>query len=374
MIISWFSKNKILLSCFLISIFGLLARFRAFWNKSFWNDEAYQLAKIKEVFRPFWNWNFYGDFTVFPGDYVLTYPFVQLFPTNEWGLRIPHVIATLLLFPAFYFLCRRHLKTWGGFVIAFLLLAFNATLINHSFEFRPYAVLPVLAVTVLFFIERLVVDLHQYSRWQRGWIALFLIFVAGFHAYGIFMIFLSFLLSLFVSLEKNSFQKIFERVGSYVGVVLVMCFLVWLWYAIGSKVTFKISADRFAGTDIHTFRFIPHPLQDLTGFLKGIVGNLTGNKYMYVLLLGLSGLFAVQNKETGFQWRMLMYLIIIPLFLMLILSMMGGYYFLQRQFIWVMPFWALLLAKQWDIFFIRLMSSSGIRHESSSRRNISHVS
>lgn len=341
-------------ACLLISLIGLFLRFRLYWNKPFWNDETYQLAQTQGAFKPFWKWNFYGDFTVFPGDYLLTYPFIRFFPEWEWGLRIPHVIATFALFILFYFLCCRHLKSIGGFIVAFLILAFNATLINHSFEFRPYAVLPVLAVGTLLFMEYLVDDSRQRNFWSDFGGVLFLIFVTMFHAYGFYMIFFSVLLIFFTQLDRQSFKELLLQRGKYIVRVIVVCGLIWLWYAIGSKVTFKISPDRFAGTDIHPFRYIPHPLLEPVGFAKGVIGNLTGNKYLYVFLLGLVGIFMGGKERVRYQVRFLMCLIIIPLFLMLTLTLMGGYYFLQRQFIWVMPLWALFLAQQWDYFFARI--------------------
>ena len=55
--------------------------------------------------RPFWQKIQYigGDHTAFPGDYLLAYPFVQVFKDNKWGTAIPHIIATIF---GFYFLYR----------------------------------------------------------------------------------------------------------------------------------------------------------------------------------------------------------------------------------------------------------------------------
>jgi hypothetical protein len=347
-----FLKNRFIGGvCALLSIAALGLRFKYYWGREFWTDELNQLIHTKGPLIPFWRWQSFGDVTTFPGDYLLTYPFICFFSEVRWVLRVPHAIFTVLFFYVFYRLCRRYLNTWMGFFIAFLLVALNATLIHHSFEFRPYPVLPALAVIMLYCWERILIDQHIYEIYQKILIAIFCAFVSSFHAYGFYIISISFMYCFFVALQKYGFNKIKEK--GYCGMMLVLGFGIWVWYVLGTMHITPLGINKFANSDLHTFRFIPNPMADLMQFLKSILGNLTGNRYLYILLLGLFIFYPIKSSEFKQQLRFCFFLVILPIALILVSSLLNGYAFLQRQFIWVMPFWALLLAKQWDIFFTK---------------------
>ncbi len=81
------------------SIWGMILRFKAFANRDLWVDEMIQIKMTLEPLKPLWlRENSALDVTSFPGDYLLTYPFVKLFGTTSKLIAIPHAIVTLLGF------------------------------------------------------------------------------------------------------------------------------------------------------------------------------------------------------------------------------------------------------------------------------------
>jgi len=99
--------------------------------------------------------------------------------------------------------------------------------------------------------------------------------------------------------------------------------------------------------NIHTFQYIPNPLVNFVGFLKAIFGNLIGYKSLYFLLIIMLLSLILPHKNRNKQIGFFLLLIVIPITLNLLSSLIIGYWFIQRQFVWVMPFFAFLLG--WSV-------------------------
>jgi len=171
-----------------ISLWALYLRFQRLAARELWNDEIYQLKQTVGPFKHIWGRNDYGDLSCFPGDYVLTYPFVRFFGDNKWGLAIPHILITIIGFYFLYLIGKRYFKTIWGFVVAFAVVCFNQYLIFQSFEFRPYAVLPTLALASFYLIDTVFTEYSFLGRWKKFFIGLFFILTIWFHAFGILII------------------------------------------------------------------------------------------------------------------------------------------------------------------------------------------
>ena len=132
----------------LLFIAGMGLRVHRLATRELWGDELFEFYQFKGPFMPFWFNDRYAmaDHSAYPGEYLLNYPFVQMFGLNKWGIMVPHIILTILGFLLLYKLCQLYFKTTWGYVAAFALVCFHRELIFHSFEFRPYAVLPTLAL------------------------------------------------------------------------------------------------------------------------------------------------------------------------------------------------------------------------------------
>jgi len=101
----------------------------------------------------------------------------------------------------------------------------------------------------------------------------------------------------------------------------------------------------------NVFLFIPNPLENISGFLKGVFGNLMGYKKLYFLLAGMIIAPFVPYKNRIQQALFVMTTVFIPIGLILIMDIKSDYWFLQRQFCWVIPFFAFFIGWVWDSLF-----------------------
>lgn len=333
------------LLCLVIAAQGLYLRFRFFAGRELTGDERFQLADMSGPFKMPWQRHPYGDFTCFPGDYLLSYPFVRLFEQyqNKWILVAPHIFITVIGFFLLYFICRGYFKTAGGYLVAFLVFSLNGELIFHAFEFRPYAVLPVLAMASFYFggivIEKYR-DLRMSGKYLLG---IFFVLMIWFHLYGILMVTVSLAFLLITSGKAKEFLKGEARdVLSYLMLIYAVALPLWFWYAL------RPEDPRWLIDHNYTFTYIPHPLFEPVGFLKGIFGNLFGRGDLHFLLTGMVAAFVLPVDKKPSQIGFFLLLIVLPLELICLADLWFQYPFMQRQFIWVVPYFAFLLGWQWD--------------------------
>lgn len=166
-------RYRLLIAVFFTAL-GLYLRAKRLAGRELWTDELWQLAQTVGPFKPIWHRINVTDFTSFPGAYLLNYPFVNIFGIGKWEVNIPNYFIAFLSFYFLYLLCQKYLKTFLGFFIAFLLLCFNGNLIFHSFELRPYAVLPTLSLGSFYFAGLIVCDWRKISALKKSLMGLFL--------------------------------------------------------------------------------------------------------------------------------------------------------------------------------------------------------
>ena len=344
--------------CFFISLWALYLRLQRFSGRKLWNDECYQLSFMTGPFQPFWERRIYGDFTCFPGDYLLNYPFLRIFGLHKvtqpfspmtsfdkWALIVPHILVTILGFYLLYLVCRRHLKTIYGYLIVFSVVGFNWQLIFHSLEFRPYAVLPTLALGVFYFVDIIINRGMQLSILKKGLIGAFFVFTILFHQYGILIVFFILLYFLLSKAKEGYFQTEIKSAVKYFSAIFIIALPPWLWYSLGSPDMGDIVRP--------TFEYFPNPL-DTVAFLKSVFGNLIGRKELYFLLAGMIAAFMIPHKARYRQIGFFLILVILPIELVCVVDVYKKYWFLQRQFVWVMPLFAFLLGWCWDVLIFSL--------------------
>lgn len=335
--------NLRLLSTILISLYAIYLRFVRLAGRDLWDDEIFQFNNIVGPLKPFWANVGYisGDHTTFPGEYILTYPFVQCFGLNKWALAVPHILITVLGFYFLYKLCSRYFKTTWGYVVAFTLVCFNVNLIFYSFEFRPYAVLPTLALGAFYFSHLIVTQYAQIGRIKKILIALFFIMGASYHAYGIIIFVLPAIYVITTSWDGRLREIVSKDFLKFFAAVFFVAALLWGWFA--SNNYFGVSPNNVQQSIVDPFQFIPNPLVNATGFLKGVLGNLVGHKGLYFLLIGMFTAFLLPHRQRFHQFIFLLFLIILPTGLIFLTDIMSSYWFVQRQFVWVMPLFAFFL-------------------------------
>jgi len=325
----------------------MLLRVQTLIRHTLWADEHWQLRQMggsflnllrslpREEFCPYLS-----------GDYYLVYPFFRLFSYNKYGLAIPHVIATAIGFYFFYRLCRQAYQSWGAYLVAFALLCFNATLILHATEIRTYAVLPTLALATFIFIPLFFDPREGLAEWKRWAAGFFLSAVVLFHLYGVMIVFFPLAYHLWIRvLDGGDVKKPVARVMKYASVGLLIVIPVWMYSVFGPHYTYPDYCS--------VFQYIPDPRTTPLGFLKGVFGNLVGNRVLYVLLPGLAIPFVIpENPDRMRQIAFLTLCILAPIGVILFIDVETKYWFIQRQFIWVMPFFAFYLGWSWDKAFL----------------------
>lgn len=327
------------------SWYGIYLRLKRLHSRELWCDEISQLQSMQGPFKPFWQKLSYGDVTAFPGEYILSFFFVNTPGVNKWWLAIPHLFFTILGFCLLYILCRKYMHSWVGFTVTFLIYALNDNLVYHSLEFRPYAVLPVLALASLYIAHTISEKFAGMSFFTKIFIGLSIVGIINFHAYGLFIFTLPIvyiLLILAIDLSRkgqNPFQIKHLLPWNFLVISVGIAMAIWLWYA------------SYTTKQLHnTFQYIANPLVDPVSFLKSVVGNLMGNRFLYIFLLGCLPVFSHSQRLK--QLVFLSILVILPIEIILFFDLKAHYWFLQRQFVWVMPFLAIWVGWSLDSVYL----------------------
>ena len=354
------SKSLCLFLYFLIFLWGMVLRCDRFERREIGGDELYQLRYAVGPFQPFWERKSWGDCTCYPGDYLVTYPFLKLFGLHtiantvvpvytfghleKWLLISPHILSTILGFYFLYLLGRRYFKTLWGFLIAASIFSFHHDLIFHSLELRPYAVLQTLPFATLYFCDKAVCNFGSLATFKKFLLGLFFIFVILFHAYGILIFGCCAAFALLYHREKSEVKTNFKNIFIFFAVVFLIALPIYFWYASGDPYsTFGTNQSRF-----NTFDYISNPLQNAVAFLKAILGNLFGNKKFYFLLAGIPIAAFLSYPEKRPQIFFFLVAVVLPIELIFLMDVLRGYWFLQRQFVWVVSLFAFFLGWVWD--------------------------
>ncbi len=343
-----FEFTGIVLSCW-----GLYLRFLHRLGTEVTGDEHYSFTCIRGegTLKPLlWEVQRNGEQICFPGYYYTTWPFVKVFGDDRWGMNIPHILMTMLGFYFFYLLCRRYIKHIIPFTVALLCFDYQSNLIFHAFEFRPYTVLTTLALGLLFFFERSMEGAYQ-NLGKKFWLFLFIVFSVWYHAYGILMV--GVIAAYFLAREKNSCQtQRWRDFLKFIVLCLGVSMPIFLFYASGTVWEKDL--------DYNPFLYIVNPVVDPVQFMRSVIGNLVGSHpFSKALFLGgILGLFISPSSRKRDYIGFFLFLIIIPIIFILLADIKRNYWFLQRQFVWTMPFFALLVGWMWDGIFDKLKKSN----------------
>lgn len=336
------------LPCLAIALWGFYLRFMLRLHRPFAGDELVEYQALETSAFTFWRRvAFYGDHTSFPGELIVNYPFVKIWGMNKWLISIPHVLINIIGFFLFYKLCQRFLQTKTAVISAFIIYSFNFNLVHYSLEFRPYAVLHVFAIVSLYLLSLLINQYDEFSKWQKLWIALVLIFIFIYHAYGLIIVFLPLCYVLSSALLKDKRTWVSFSGKLYLSIVLGIGVVLWSWYSSYSFFGLKPNAGQ---AQVQIFEYIPDPTRNPIGFLRGVIGNLFGGKVFYLSLLGVILAFLLPSNFKKFLSLIgfLLFLVVLPITAIFIIDIKNQYWFIQRQFIWVVPFWALFIGRCWD--------------------------
>jgi len=346
---SWIYQRRIPLICLLLSLAGLYQRWVSLAGRELWNDEIYELSVVSGPFKNVFGHHLYGDFSCFPGDYLITYPFIQLFGNHKVGIMIPHIILSIVGFVLLYALAKRYFRSAFAYAVTFALVAFNTNLVFHSFELRPYGAMAVLTLGAALSIDRLFAEFRSMAQFAKWLIALFLLFFVVFHVYGLIILFLLCLFQICYRYPRLDIRSMSPALIKYLLTMMVFFGCIWIWYAAPNLKFFGFQKLALV-KPMPVFEWIPNPVMDLKGFLKAIVGNLIGCDYLKWTLLGFAAIAMPWNTNRFNQLGFLVVMVIVAIELVLLICLLNQYWFLQRQFAWVMPLFAFALGWLWDSF------------------------
>lgn len=345
---SCISNNIIPVCVTAICIYALYLRIMVLSQHTLWADELFSLNLMKGSFLELLRVIPTVEYCSFmSGDLYLIYPFFKIFEYNKWGLAIPHILSTILGFYILYFICKRYFKSIWAYVVTFSIVCFNATLINHATEIRIYSVLPTLALATFYLFQK-IADLNfNLSTKKKITFSAFFVLVIWFHVYGILMFVSCFLFTLLSKYNEDDFRASLRNAFYFIGIILGIAMPFWLYCVFGPHFS-------YIQNNTGTFQYIPSPFQDAIGFLKSVICNLIGSRKMYFLFLGFIAPLIISYRDRYKQLLFLFLIIIMPICFILFWDVVGKYWFLQRQFIWVMPLFAFILGWIWDSIFMFL--------------------
>ena len=332
----------------LILTYGLFLRINYHEAKGFNTDEWYQLsnmqrAKFTDIFS---RTSLYGDHTSFPGEMILHYPFMEMAGVikspviiDNANLRVDnvtkHQLATIL-FPkgvvttlgviVFMALCFREIRTWTGVFIAVIIFTFHPHLIRHGLAFRPYGILPELAI-FNFFLSYIVV--RKLNRWVNLIYYPLAFFTCIYHAYGILIAGLPFL-----------FQWIMNKTyRPSIPAILVILASIGAWCYYASFSTFGMTPN-IAQSQVSPFAFASMDI-----FVDKMIGGSFGSLTLYTMIAPV--ILFTMIKYTK-DLLLLGLLVALPIALIILVDIKTHYWIVPRQWIWVLPFFCIFVGKQMD--------------------------
>ena len=203
-----------------------------------------------------------------------------------------------------------------------------------------------------FYLFQRLADLDFKISVQRKIAAVaFFSLVIWFHIYGIVIFTCNLIYILLFKYKEKNYKIYLRNAVSFIFVTLCIAMPFWLYSVFGPHLTRAL-----VGYNI--FDFIPDPMLNMIGFLKGIFCNLIGRRALYFLIPGVVIPFVISYADRSKQLLFLIFLIIAPVGIVLLTDVMSKYYFLPRHFIWVMPLFAFFLGWAWDSFFMWLKRNS----------------
>jgi len=325
-----------------LTLFGLFVRIKWRYNKDLWTDEIYQIGPMNLGFWEFFEQLPRHDFAGYINlDHFIIYFFYQIFGDNKMGLAVPHLGFTIVSFVLLFLICKSIFRSIWGTLITFSIFAFNHNLVIHSLEIRPYSGLIVIGLMIFYLLYKLMEKKFVMTNKERWGIGFLFLLSILFHVYGVTILFYITLFYLLLHCRDESFTAILKNMIPFYLIVGLIAFPVWYDSIFGEHAKLVMSPQV-------VFAYIPNPFEDLIGFLKGIFCNLIGYKKFYILFGGLILSFLLphgnRNKQIGF----FLILVLLPITVILITDLQKHYSFIQRQFIWIMPLFAVLLGWAWE--------------------------
>ncbi len=279
------------------------------------------------------------------GHYLLLLPINSVFPSNKFILGLPGLIGNILVFlfipkviSSLQIVNRKDLAVPS--LVARIGLVFDPRLSFQAMEVRPYSLLPILWVLSVFLVAWIIsFDKHVNKPLKVTNVVMSVIaanFLWFWHIYAPIMFMSIYLFFIFKSkLDKNLIDKHHK---SLVVILASTIIFVPVWVYFSSNVI---------NSYLNTFEFLDNINKFIAttlnqGYIKGI--SLFNNLFLFTLLLFLGiivwGAFFRVSKYALQFWKLLLFLVFLPIISIFFLDFISHYWFLYRQFAWTaIPFY-----------------------------------
>ncbi len=290
----------------------------------------------------------------FPGTFLLLYAIGHwIGVTNSYLLSLPYLIMSILSY-----LMLAKINWWqilgmkkGGNeilwvnVITCMMVAYNVHHQIYSLELRPYSTLTLLSLLALW------LSFLIFNSSRLRWMNVFaLAAIISFHNFGLIVLIPGasyfFLIQVFHLMKKKESFNIFAKKMLPVFQVFAVSFIMTLplvWLYCHSAPMF-VNSHTNAALQFHrgTHTYIKEGWQGIKQVISieyGLVDHLKIIRFVLAFFF-IVGTFIFILKN---QWRPVLFLlcfVVLPIYLIYGLAVHSDYWFLQRQFIWTAPFWA----------------------------------
>jgi len=293
-------------------------------------------------------------------DYHFATSYLVLYPVGHWIslspfiLCIPYAIISCLFYfvfvkvnwPALLNLSPKDpviSPIWLN-IVAAVLVTHNATQIEHAFAVRPYGSLSLLAVFALCLSMKVLTS----DRFRLSYV-LGIAVLSVYHNYGVMMIFYS-TLYIFaryfilpdttLSGEKVKMPHLAAILTMVTGFALAAP--LWLYY-VNSTVLQALNITAYDPA-VHTLvhYYIKPGIKGVTQVAALYYGFKPFRLMLFAVML--VGVFYFIRKR---KWQVLLFpicLVILPTAVIYLFARLSNYWFIQRTFIWVMPFHAVFVS------------------------------
>jgi hypothetical protein len=117
-------------------------------NRQFWTDEYCTAWVVRDAFASVFERAWFNNLS--PAYFLIVRCSAELFGYTEAGLRLPSLLAGVLLIPVVYALCRRLGVSQPLSFVACALMAFDPTGVDFSLEVRPYSLIQLIGAVQVY--------------------------------------------------------------------------------------------------------------------------------------------------------------------------------------------------------------------------------
>ena len=346
----------ILLALYFFVYLYLRIQFRG--NLAFLGDELFMSANMKQDLYTYLTKALPSVEYHLPGSFLLAYPIAHWVSTDRFILFLPYLTLAAILYWMLAFIdwwkvlgLKEEKGNWTQWtnVVACFLLTHNVHNQLHSVECRPYSTLSLLSLSAFVLVWRLMYAQRFRWRYVAGVAAISL-----FHNFGILMISLAVSYVAFrqfvvcrtgdwrsrvLSVWKRS--RVLSRSILFGFVIALPC--VW-YYCSHAPMFVNTSSAKGAASSFgrNTHEYIRpgwEGAEQVFSIYYGLAAKMKKIRKYFVICFFVATVLFLRRKEWACVTFPLVF-VIAPTLLIYVFALRSNYWFLQRQFVWVMPYWA----------------------------------